>query len=226
MKDIAVEQQWQSVKSLVPNQPTWRLLVVDDNPDNRLLLVTILRKVGFQVREAENGKQAINLFEQWQPHLIWMDMRMPVMDGYEASAKIRQLKGGDKVKIIAITASAFREQHASIIKAGCDAVIHKPFHAPDIFTVLTEYLGVQFIYSDTPAFVSSPSMEITVEMLIKLPLALRQQLHEAALNLDIEETDVILDQIRNIAPDVANGLQKLARGYQFEQIIHLIEAVR
>jgi signal transduction histidine kinase/CheY-like chemotaxis protein len=223
-EDIAANQEEpHSVKGIAANQPTGRLLVVDDNADNRLLLVTLLTKVGFQVREANNGKQAVRVFEQWQPQLIWMDMRMPVMDGYEATAKIRQLAGGKVVKIIALTASAFREQHDSIIKAGCDAVLHKPFQVSEIFAALTRYLGIKFIYNDTATVVFSPTVEITADRLIKLPLMLRQQLHEAALNLDIEDTDAIITAIRDIDTDVANGLQKLLDHYQFEQIILLID---
>jgi CheY-like chemotaxis protein len=223
-EDIAANQEEpHSVKGIAANQPTGRLLVVDDNADNRLLLVTLLTKVGFQVREANNGKQAVRVFEQWQPQLIWMDMRMPVMDGYEATAKIRQLAGGKVVKIIALTASAFREQHDSIIKAGCDAVLHKPFQVAEIFAALTRYLGIKFIYNDTATVVFSPTVEITADRLIKLPLMLRQQLHEAALNLDIEDTDAIITAIRDIDTDVANGLQKLLDHYQFEQIILLID---
>ncbi|MGZ8182016.1 MAG: response regulator [Methylobacter sp.] len=222
--DIAVEEEWHPVKCIAPDQPHWRLLVVDDNPDNRLLLVATLMETGFEVREAENGQEAVRAFEQWQPHLIWMDMRMPVMDGYEAARKIRQLAGSDAVKIIALTASAFREQYDSIINAGCDAVLHKPFHRPEIFAILTSYLGVKFIYQDRPASVSSPVSETTVEMLTRLPPALRQKLHEAALNLDTEETDAIIAQIRALAPDVADGLQELAQHYQFDRIIHLTEA--
>jgi PAS domain S-box-containing protein len=224
MDDIAVEEDWHPVKSIAPDQPHWRLLVVDDNPDNRLLLVSMLTEAGFEVREAENGQEAIRAFEQWQPHLIWMDMRMPVMDGYEATRKIRQLAGGDAVKIIALTASAFSEQFNSIINAGCDAVLHKPFHAPEIFAILIKYLGVKFIYRDRPALVSSPILETTPERLNQLPSALRQQLHEAALNLDIEETDAIIAQIRVLLPDVAAALQELAQHYQFDRIIHLTEA--
>ncbi len=222
--NITVEEEWHPVKYIAPGQPSWRLLVVDDNADNRLLLVTILTEVGFQVREAENGQQAIRSFEQWQPHLIWMDMRMPVMDGYEATAKIRQLEGGDAVKIIALTASAFIEQHGRIINAGCDAVLHKPFHIPEIFAVLTKHLPVKFVFLDTPVLLSAPVRETTVEMLSKLPTELRQQLREAALNLDTEETDAIIAKIRILAPEVGDGLQELALQYQFEQIIHLTEA--
>jgi CheY-like chemotaxis protein len=187
-------------------------------------LTTILTEVGFQVREAENGQEAIRAFEQWQPHLIWMDMRMPVMDGYEATRKIRQLAGGHTVKIIALTASAFREQHSRIINAGCDAVLHKPFHIPEIFAALTNHLAVKFVFLDTSVLLPTPIREATVEMLGKLPLELRQQLHEAALNLDTEETDAIVTRIRALAPEVADGLQELAQQYQFEQIIHLTEA--
>ncbi|MDP3878303.1 MAG: ATP-binding protein [Methylobacter sp.] len=221
---VIVEEEWHPVKCIAPGQPSWRLLIVDDNADNRLLLTTILTEVGFQVREAENGQEAIRAFEQWQPHLIWMDMRMPVMDGYEATRKIRQLAGGNTVKIIALTASAFREQHSRIINAGCDAVLHKPFHIPEIFAALTNHLAVKFVFLDTSVLLPTPIREATVEMLGKLPAVLRQQLHEAALNLDTEETDAIVTRIRALAPEVADGLQELAQQYQFEQIIHLTEA--
>jgi PAS domain S-box-containing protein len=221
--DISVEEDWNPVKGLAPHQPVLRLLVVDDNADNRLLLTKILSEVGFQVYEAGNGQEAINLFEVYQPHLIWMDMRMPVMDGYEATAKIRQLRGGNQVKIIAITASAFIEQHDDIIAAGCDAVLHKPFHAPELFAALMSCLNVKFIYRDIPAVKTAPKQEITVEKLGNLPVELLQQLHEAALNLDMEETDMIIAQIRKIAPKIADGLEELAGHYKFDQIIQLTE---
>ncbi|NER52497.1 MAG: response regulator, partial [Symploca sp. SIO1A3] len=79
----------QRVIALAPNQPNYRILIVDDRPTNRQLLIKLLTPVGFQVQEASNGQEAVNLWESWQPHLIWMDMRMPVMDGYEASKCIQ-----------------------------------------------------------------------------------------------------------------------------------------
>ncbi len=218
---IAVEEDWHPVKCIAPDQPPWRLLVVDDNADNRLLLATLLAESGFQVREAENGQEAVAVFEQWQPHLIWMDMRMPTMDGYEATAKIRQMDGGGAVKIIALTASAFNEQHDRIINVGCDAVLHKPFHIPEIFAALGKYLGVKFLYQDTPALLPSANMEMLLEMLSMLPPMLRRQLHEAALSLDTDETNAIIAKIQPLVPELAEALQELVKIYQFGQIIHL-----
>ncbi len=220
---VVTESRYQPVKTLAGGQPAWRLLIVDDNADNRLLLETMLTQVGFQVEQAVNGEEAIEKFLHWRPALCWMDMRMPVMDGYQATAKIRQLPGGDRVKIIAITASAFQDQLNNILEAGCDAVIHKPFQAAEVFTALSQYLGVKFVYQNQPETSSSPTLELAPEMLAELPSDLQKQLHEAALNLDVDETEAAIEGIRAIAPELAEALQKLAECYQFEQIIRLIE---
>lgn len=209
-----------SVQRIAKNQPAWRLLIVDDNLENRLLLNTMLTTIGLDVREAENGEQAIDLFQRWQPHLIWMDMRMPVMDGYQATKNIRQLPNGDKVKIVAITASAFKEQSDDIINAGCDAIIHKPYQSADIFNHLKQLLNVEFIYNTI-----QETNNISFNLLIdtnKLPFTLKQRLHEAALQLDTEEVDNIIEEIRMVSSDTANVLHELAARYQFSQIVQLI----
>ncbi|CAG1021471.1 partial two-component system, sensor histidine kinase and response regulator, partial [Patescibacteria group bacterium] len=115
--DIDLQPLSKPIINIAEDQPEWRLLIADDNADNRLLLKDILTHVGFEIIEATNGQEAIELFKQRQPHLIWMDMSMPIIDGYEATKQIRQLEGGEKVKIIAITASAFTEQYADIIQS-------------------------------------------------------------------------------------------------------------
>ena len=134
---------------LQPGQPDWRILVVDDNPDNRLLLTDLLTEVGFSVKEAENGEAAIAQFQKWQPHFIWMDMRMPVMDGYEATKKIRGLPGGEAVKIVAVTASVLEEHREEILASGCDDLVRKPFRYHEIFEAMARQLDIKYLYKDS-----------------------------------------------------------------------------
>lgn len=134
------------VSSIAQGQDDFRILIVEDSAENRLLLGAILRRVGINYKEAVNGEEAIEAYQNWQPDLIWMDMRMPVKDGYEATQEIRQLPGGDQVKIIALTASAFKEEQSQILAAGCDALLLKPYRPQQIYSILAQQLGVKFEY--------------------------------------------------------------------------------
>ena len=94
MTDIQQVRPERRVVALAPGQNPFRILVVDDVEDNRVLMVKLLEAVGFTTREAENGQEAIQVWEAWEPHLIWMDMAMPVMDGFVATRRIRDLESG------------------------------------------------------------------------------------------------------------------------------------
>ncbi len=142
----------QRVIGLEADQPVYRILAVDDNQENRLLLVKLLQPIGFEVREAENGYQAVELWESWQPHLIWLDTRMPVMDGFEA---VRQIRAKEKQTqwrtiIIALTASTFEEKKGEVIAAGCDDFVRKPFQEQILFDKMACYLGVRYLYQELP----------------------------------------------------------------------------
>jgi adenylate cyclase len=146
-----------SVLRLTPQQRTWRILVVDDAPVNRKLLVMMLQSLGFTVAEAENGRDAIDRWRNWQPDLVLMDMQMPLIDGYEATRQIRRLVASsnpdspiaqDSPVIIAVTASAFEEERQATLKAGCDDFISKPFKKEDICAIVAQHLAVKFDYAE------------------------------------------------------------------------------
>jgi len=123
-----------------------RIAVVDDTRDNRTLLRKLLESVGFEVRDAANGQDAIELWRTWHPHLIFMDQRMPVMDGSEATRAIRDAESGERTPIIALTASAFDHERQAILENGADEFVVKPFAEETIFDVIARHVGVRFIY--------------------------------------------------------------------------------
>jgi CheY-like chemotaxis protein len=88
-REMPINQIKSQILSLAPTEKAYRILVVDDAKESRLLLVKILTSLGFEVREATDGVEAVSNWESWQPHLIFMDMRMPIMDGYEATRIIK-----------------------------------------------------------------------------------------------------------------------------------------
>ncbi|MET0014904.1 MAG: two-component regulator propeller domain-containing protein [Sedimenticola sp.] len=213
-----------TVKGLQPGQPEWRVLVVEDNADSRLLLTSLLSQIGFEIKEAENGEQAVELFKTWRPHLIWMDMRMPVMDGYEATPRIRGLPGGDEVKIVALTASAFKLQRQKIMEVGCNELVHKPYRAHEILDVMAEQLGVKYFYEDAvEEEVTRRSVALTAEMLKKLPTGLLDDLAKAVKSLSAEQMADVIGDVRLIDRDVADGLQLLVDNFQFSEINRLLK---
>ena len=223
-ESFSIQRTNPTVLGLAPGQTAWRILVVEDSPENSLLLTSLLRQVGLEVRKAENGKLGVELFQQWQPHFIWMDMRMPVMDGYEATKQIRNLPGGDDVKIVAITASAFREQHSQMIDAGCDSVMPKPFQTHEVFDAMAEHLGVRYIYEDEIEANKRQAVNnnLSAEKLAELPEDQRKALKETTQTLDLSAINAIIDQIHNDYPDIADGLQSLAQEYHFDEILALL----
>jgi CheY-like chemotaxis protein len=118
-----------------------KILVVEDNEDNRRILVYRLRKIGqFDIREAANGQQAIEAVKSERPDLIFMDLKMPVMDGWEATKRIREMEGGDSVRIIALTAQAMAGDEQKALAIGCDDYLAKPVVDPEIVREKVERL--------------------------------------------------------------------------------------
>ncbi|MGB3309183.1 MAG: MHYT domain-containing protein [Nodosilinea sp.] len=141
------EQPEHEILRLAPHQPALRILVADDVAESRLLLRHWLEGVGFEVREASQGQEAIDLWQSWQPHLICLDMRMPVLDGYGVARRIRELPGGYTTAIIAVTASVFEEQRSDCIAAGCNAVLPKPLQRRELLDLIGCSLGLIYQYA-------------------------------------------------------------------------------
>lgn len=134
------------VARVAPGQIEYRVLVVEDRTEDRWVLRRILEDAGFRVQAAETGESGIEVFKDWQPHFIWMDRRLPAMDGLEAARAIRALNGGRGVKMVGVSASVLPAEREEMLAAGLDDFVRKPFLAADIFDCIARHLGVRYTY--------------------------------------------------------------------------------
>jgi len=110
-----------------------KILVVEDNLDNRRILVYRLKRMGdFDIVEAGNGEEALDRVRVDRPDLIFMDLKMPIMDGWEATRQIRSLPAGRTIPIVALTAQAMAGDEQKALAAGCDDYIPKPIVDPAV----------------------------------------------------------------------------------------------
>ncbi|MBF2008664.1 MAG: response regulator [Chlorogloeopsis fritschii C42_A2020_084] len=231
------------VLKLANNEPAYRILVVDDHQENRELLVQLLQSVGFDTCSASDGQEAVTIWQQWHPHLIWMDMRMPLMDGYQSTKQIKAMErnqqDGDNLPavsssrtiIIALTASAFEEQRANILTVGCDDFVRKPFQEQIIFEKIAKHLGVKYIYTQqqeskqTQVYNSNFRLEnkLKSDDLIVMPPSWREQMCQAALEVDADKIVQLIELIPKTHSALADKLTKLVRNFCFDEILELTQ---
>lgn len=225
----------QTVIGLAPNQPTYRILIAEDNATNRYLLSQMLRIPGFELKEVDNGRDAIDLCKQWQPHLILMDMRMPVMNGVEATRQIKVNAETQNTIVIALTASAFEEQRQAFLNVGCDDFLSKPFQRRSLFTKISQHLNVRYLYETadaaqttqpTPRDQAAPQLS---ERDLKASLAKqleawRAQLYRAALEGSDTRVFDLLEQLPSEQSSLKEAINTLAQGFQFDQILILLSS--
>jgi CheY-like chemotaxis protein/anti-sigma regulatory factor (Ser/Thr protein kinase) len=242
--DLQEEQLPYRVIGLEPDQPQYRILIVEDQQESRILLRKLLQSVDFKVREAVNGQEALELFTRWRPHLIWMDMRMPVMDGYTATRKIREAEErknpsaeidnqrltGRSV-IIALSASVFKKDRESFLKAGCDDAVRKPFDEIEIFTMMAKYLGLRYIYEkgeeQRPNNAGHNNEGVlTPEILAALPPELFSGLEQALAQLAPQRVNDALEAIRLHNTPLAERLGDLAQKFQYHDMLNLLEKAK
>jgi signal transduction histidine kinase/CheY-like chemotaxis protein len=224
---IEAQKPTPRVIALEPNQHKYRILVVDDRFENRQLLLKLLQPIGFEVKEATNGLEAVELWQSWQPHLIWMDLKMPVMNGYEATRQIKSRFEGQATIIIALTASTLEKEKSVVLAAGCDDFVRKPFREAVIFEKMAQYLSVRYLYEELNLKKSTESE--TIEKLTAEALAIMSddwlnELSEAASLIDEQLIIQLLQQIPIEHQNLARAIQAEVDNFDFERIIDLAQA--
>lgn len=197
-----------NIGALSPVRSRYRLLVVEDQPANRLLLLRVLETAGFTVRSAENGFDALEQAKAWKPHLIWMDIRMPLMDGYEATRKIKAVGLTPAPVIIALTASAFEEERTRVMAAGCDDFVRKPFQIDQILQKISQHLPEQYIQRNC--------LDISTSADVPLPrhgLKMRQPTPEQQAAI-----------LRELPEEWVEAMRQAAMKGSDDRILQLIEA--
>jgi signal transduction histidine kinase/CheY-like chemotaxis protein len=224
---------YKKVMGLAPNQPSYRILAVDDRRESRLLLVKLLSSLGFEVKEASNGQEAVQVWQTWEPHLILMDMRMPVMDGYEATKQIKADLKGQQTVVIALTASAFEEERIVVLAAGCDDFMRKPFQEEKLLEKIAEHLGVNYLYEEPESTLEvnpeqksqkTISDQLTRKDLEAMSIDWRWQLYEAANQVDNQAIFALIEQIPGEYAALAESLKTLVYNFRCDKIIDLTES--
>ena len=221
-QDLQVHSAPREVSGLELNQPDYRILIVDDSKTNRKIMVQLLERVGFQVREAVNGREAVDEWLRWQPHMIWMDLRMPVMNGYEATEQIKSRSLTSSPAIVALTASTSEEERSLFRESGCDDFVGKPVAENIIFDKIAQHLGVRYVYQVTVP-PTKKQFKLTGDRLQVMSDRWIEQIEQAAASLDSELLTVLFEQIPPEHSDLTDALQKLVDNFDFDKILRAIE---
>lgn len=222
-------QPGRSILHLEPGQPSPRILVADDVAASRLLMRHWLEAAGFEVKEAVHGREALEIWEDWSPHLICLDMRMPILDGYGVARHIRQTPGPEPTAIIAVTASVFEEQQSDCITAGCDRVLPKPLQRETLLEHVGQQLGLAYQYVDpvplleghletNPALGAAP---LKPEDFEDLPTVWVERIHQAAQAADDRQVRQLIAELDPSHQALAQRLRLLVNDFRLDLIIDL-----
>ncbi len=216
--------------ALTSDMSLYRILLVDDKYESRFLMKNLLAPIGFEIREATNGQEAVEIWRSWQPHLIWMDMQMPIMDGYEATRIIRDSETPESsCKIIALTASVFDTQRSAMLSLGCDDFVSKPIRDDIVFDKIAEHLGVVYTYLESTTEEIESNQESTDlqqeidQDLGNLDASWLVELHFATRAADEDEIFLLLKQIQDSYPAIATLIRNLVNNFHLDQIINIIQ---
>jgi len=200
-----------------------KILIVDDKNDNRALLIEILRPLGLDVKEAKDGYEAIDIMIEWKPDLIWMDRRMPKLDGEDSIKMIRELTSAKNTKIIILSASALLNEQKALLKLNIDDFLSKPYSINDIYAMLKKHLGFKYIYreksdSENDSIISKDEFK---RLLDKLDDDMKKKLHDTALLLDQDELDRIAKELQELHPKLSHKIYDISKRLDFGEILDI-----
>lgn len=217
------------VLGLKPGQPSYRVLVADDGRENRILLSEMLKGVGFDVLEVRDGREALACFDRWKPHLVLLDMCMPIVDGYEACRDIKATEEGRKTRVVAVTASTLDSARQLVWQSGVDAYLGKPFKEHELFDVIRTCLPVEYVYEgDVAPPAAAPAEGDTLgpddlaESVAALPPGLVEALRQATIRTDLHRLRDLIRDVEKQSPRLAAHLLELANHYQYLALTRLL----
>ncbi len=209
------------IVGLEEKQPDYRILVVDDKSTNRDLLVRMLSPIGFKIKEALNGRQAVELCRSFRPHLVIMDIRMPVMDGVEATRQIKKDPAMKNTVVIAVSAGTLEEHPIRALKHGADAFIRRPFKENVILEEIKTHLHLNYIYREETKYSAKTAPALPPEIIAALPVDLVEKMRTATEDGYHEELLEHIATVEKIDPAAANGLRQLAEEYEYDRLLNL-----
>jgi signal transduction histidine kinase/DNA-binding response OmpR family regulator len=213
----------QQIVSIAGERREYRVLVVDDEPSNRDVLIRLLSPVGFDIREAGGGQEAIALFESWSPHLILMDIRMPIMDGIEAIQTIKSTGQGRVTPIIGVSASVFKEDKNKVLESGADDFIAKPIQEAELWKKIGQCLKVELLFDDKKRLAAdrSETLPLTRERMAGLPKELVEDMRAAVQGGYMERLAELAKQAAVIHPELSEQFLKIIYDYDYETLSRL-----
>ena len=177
------------------------------------------------MRVAEVGEAGIEMFQSWRPHFIWMDRRMPGIDGLEAVRRIRALEGGRGVKIAAVTASVLAGLRNEMLETGLDDFIRKPYRPAEIFNCMARHLGVRYVYAeDASKSAARARAALRPEALAALPEEMREELSNAIRALDAERIARLVHRISEVDPALGAVLAQFADRLAYTPVLRALRA--
>lgn len=216
------------VVGLKPGQGPCRVLVADDRKENRILLSEMLKAIGFDVLEVRDGREVLACYERWRPHVVLLDMCMPIMDGYEACRAIKATEDGCKTPVIAVTASAFDEMRQQVLESGVDAYVSKPFKEQELLEAIRGCLKLEYVYADDAEPSATPADTVALEPqalatgIAELPQDLVEAMRQATILADIHHLRALIRQVQRRSPQIAEHLLGLANRYQYVALVGLL----